>query len=441
MRMGLFFSRKEGGGVIAEQRARETAAAPRAARLTVLIAASLLGGALIWAGAAEVGEIARAEGEIAPTGELIRIDHLDGGVLRESLVRPGDAVEAGVVLARLDQPRLFAEREEALRRLRALDAEAARLRVLVVGEPVAAAPAEAAGPGTPIGDYAAAQATLHLARQDVLGDRIEARRAGLGAARRLRDNAAARVALNESNEARMMSLAAKGLVSEVQMTRQRDLTESVRAEMIEAEAALADAETALAEAEAARRELDLAWREEHLKALHEVAEESQRIALALEEIEGRIGRLELRAPEAGVIQTAAAMAPGEVTPPGGTLFELLPTGQRLVAIIRISPDDIGHIAPGQKVKLKPTTYDARRFGDLAGRIETISPTSFAPEQEEPYFRTVVALDDPHVGAGADRRPIRAGMVVAAEIETTRRTVLAWLLKPIQRSLDMAMTER
>ena len=225
------------------------------------------------------------------------------------------------------------------------------------------------------------------------------------------------------------------------MTRQRDLTETVRADLIGAEVALADAETALAEAVAALAEADLAYREENLKALYVALQEVERLSLLLEEIEGREGRLVVRAPEAGIVQTAAYGAAGEVVPPGGAMFELLPTDQRLVAIVRLSPDDIGHVAPGQAVILKPTTYDARRYGELTGRIESISPTSVTPEQKEPYFRTVVALDDDHIGSGVFRRPVRAGLVVSAEIQTARRTVLEYLLKPIERSLNHAMTER
>lgn len=431
--------RRRARGVLAEKLARERSAAPRAARLTILVVAALIAGALFWAATTEVSELARADGEIAPTGELLRVDHLDGGVVRHVLVRPGDPVEAGAVLARLEEPRLLAEREEARRRVRAAAEETARLRAVLSGE-VAVAEIAASGAGA-VADYALAQHRLHIARGAVLGARIEARRGGVEAARRLRDHAAERVALNEGNVARMEALEAKGLVSAVQMTRQRDVTETVRSELVEAEVALAEAQAALAEAEAAYGEADLAFREENLKALALAIEEETRLALLHEEIDARIGRLEVRAPEAGIVQTAAFGAAGEVVPPGGTMFEILPTTQRLVAIIRISPGDIGHIAPGHAAHLKPTTYDARRFGDLTGRIESISPTSITPEREEPYFRAVIALDDDHVGSGAFRRRIGAGMVVTAEIETARRTVLEYLLKPIERSLNHAMTER
>ncbi len=434
------FGRKAARGVLAEKLARERSAAPQAARLTILVVAGLIGGAIVWAGVAEVGELARAEGEIAPTGELLRVDHLDGGVVAEILVREGEPVLAGAPLARLEQPRLRTERDETVRQLDSAQAEAARLRAVLAGE-VPVATLASADPGAAIADYAVAQHALHRARMAMLGERIEARRAGVLAARRLRDNAASRVELNEGNVARMEALSAKGLVSEVQMTRQRDVTETVRAELIGAEVALADAETALAEAEAALSEADLAYREENLKALYVALQEVERLSLLLEEVAGREGRLIVRAPEAGIVQTAAYGAAGEVVPPGGAMFEILPTDQRLVAIIRLSPDDIGHVAPGQAVVLKPTTYDARRYGDLTGRIESISPTSVTPEQKEPYFRTVVALDDDHIGSGAFRRPVRAGLVVSAEIQTARRTVLEYLLKPIERSLNHAMTER
>lgn len=439
---------RAGSGVRAARLRKDRAAAPGAARGLILTVAAFVAAAIWWASVTEIGEIARAEGEIAPTGELSRVDHFDGGFVRSVHVAPGDEVEKGQLLAVLSQPGLTAERDELARQLADVEHDAARLlRLLANGAPEpGAAFSVSAGVGAGVeprslADYAAAQAELFVARERILEDRVRQRKAAIAAAARLRDNAADRMGLNMKVLARLEALEGKGVVSPAQLLAQTDVAESVRAELLDAEVRRIRAESDHQDAVAALDEARLALREEHLAALRDLERERQRLSLTLAETEARIGRLTIRAPESGVIQSAAIGGPGEVAPPGGTVFELLPTGQRLVAIVRIAPADIGHIAPGHAVKLKPTTFDARRYGDVTGRIESVSPTSVVSEREEPYFRTTVALDSVHIGEGAWRRRLRAGMVVAAEIETDRRTVLEYLLKPINRSLDRSLTER
>ncbi|MEE3098289.1 MAG: HlyD family efflux transporter periplasmic adaptor subunit, partial [Pseudomonadota bacterium] len=188
-------------------------------------------------------------------------------------------------------------------------------------------------------------------------------------------------------------------------------------------------------------ELALAARETWLAELT-AAEEAWGLAQeALADNAARAARLVLRAPVAGQVQALRVRAPGEVIEPGGAVADILPTEMRLAAEVRLSPLDIGHVAPGDPVQLKLTTFDEKRFGAVAGRVEAIAPTSSEDETGRTYFRVAVALDGQTIGQGGFERPLRAGMEARAEIETDRRSVLTYLLKPVERTLDQSFRER
>ncbi|MGB0851646.1 MAG: HlyD family type I secretion periplasmic adaptor subunit [Pikeienuella sp.] len=437
--------RKQRLGVQASVRAKRQQAAPRAARSLIVVIGALIVTLLAWAALTDLQELARAEGEIAPTGALRRVDHFDGGIIRSVHVDAGDVVQAGQLLAKLDQPGLAAQTREAAQRLEEVSADIQRLNQLL---------ADADNPPDLVRDqqviaeksgaedvYSIAQHHLFLSRQAILAERVTHRSAAVTVARDLKQNAATRVALSDRSLARFKRLYDRGVVSEAQFLDQTEVTAAVRANLMEAEVEVARARIEQKEAEAALAEARLAYREEHLERLHELQKEQRLLIVKMGDLATRSARLELTAPEAGIVQSVLVSTVGEVVSPGGTVFELLPTSETLVAVVKISPKDIGHLEPGASVRIKPSTFDARRFGEVTGVIASISPTTVNEPPEEPYFKTIVKLDSDHIGQGALRRQLRAGMIVSAEIQTASRSVLSYLLKPINRSLEKSLTER
>lgn len=373
------------------------------------------------------------------------MDHFDGGVIKAIYVRTGEMVTAGQPLARLEQPGLAADAREVAQRLQELAADIARVTDLLRDAEFianhAAKRAQATGTTVVGGGYAKAQHSLFLARQAILAERINHRRAAVAAARGLKQNAETRVALSDRSLDRFQQLYDRGVASEAQFLSQTEETETVRADLLSAGVEMTRAQNKFTEAEAAYAEAALAYREQRLERLHDLQKEERLLRLRSEDLVARSARLELTAPEAGVVQSISVSTIGEVVPPGGTVFELLPTSETLVAVIKISPKDIGHIQTGAVVRIKPSTFDARRFGHVTGVIERISPTTVIEEREEPFFKTVVRLEADYIGEGVYRRHLRAGMIVSAEVQTASRTVLSYLLKPINRSLEKSLTER
>ena len=185
----------------------------------------------------------------------------------------------------------------------------------------------------------------------------------------------------------------------------------------------------------------LSLREELFKESMELELEEQRLDQLYSDLREQQASLIVTSPENGVIQSVAFPTVGEIMGPDAVMFELLPSNARLVAEIRLSPGDIGHVSSGARVEMKVKTYDFRRHGGIGGTIESMSPSRVTKPDGTHFYRATVTLDRPVLGSEPELRPLRPGMELAAEIQTQSRTVLQYLLKPIDIALNSAMTER
>ncbi len=417
-------------GVFLAQSHREREAAPKVARALMLLLFSFLFFAVIWAANTSMRELVRAEGEIAPYGELRRVDHFDGGIISELYVAAGASVAMNQPLARIEHPNLDSQIAELEAELTALNRDISNTTWLLEGE--------AAGE---VSAAVEARRRLFIAQQEIMKHRIARFAEATDVAAALRKNAKDHLSLSETSLNRLQMLHDRGVISEARLLLQAEEAASVRADFFRAEADHSQTTMDAVEAASEKEEERLAFQEEHLKTLSELERSRILLEVRLNSLSAQKGRQVVRAPESGVIQSSVATTVGEVVPPGGLLFELLPSDERLVAVARIDPKDVGHIQEGSDVILKLTTFDARRYGEVRGSIELISPTSIVPDQGPAYYKAIFSLDRNTVGEGANVRRLRAGMTLSAEIETSKRSVLKYLLKPVQNAFDRSLSER
>lgn len=417
-------------GAFEIQARQQREAAPKIARALMLLLSSFLAFAVIWSTQTEMQELVRAEGEIAPLGELRRVDHFDGGVVTELFVAVGETVVANQPLAKIENPDLHDQATELEAELASLNKEISNLVWLLEGLAVGE-----------VSPAAEAQRELFIAQQKMMKHRTDKLTKAIEIAAGLRENASEHLSLSESSLERLQFLHDRGVVSQSRLLIQAEEAARIRADYIRADADHAKARLDASEANAARDEAYLAFREEHLKNLSDLERSKQLIQVRLDSLSAQKSRQVLRAPEDGVIQTSFTTTIGEVVPSGGTLFELLPSGERLIAVVKVDPRDVGHVQEGSNVVIKVATFDARRYGDVSGSIELISPTTIVPDNAPAYFKGIISLESDAVGEGASARRLRAGMTLSAEIETSKRSVLSYLLKPVQNVLSRSLTER
>ena len=164
-----------------------------------------------------------------------------------------------------------------------------------------------------------------------------------------------------------------------------------------------------------------------------------RIKREIESLELKIGRSVMRAPVTGIVHRQNFFNQGEVVAPGQTIFDIIPESEEMVAEIKISPDDIGHIKTGQKVTLKFNTYDFSRYGGITETLDELSTATFLDKEGLPYYNARVTI---HAQSLKNKKlPILPGMTLSAEIKTGEKTIFEYLFKPIYYLKDRSMTER
>lgn len=122
-------------------------------------------------------------------------------------------------------------------------------------------------------------------------------------------------------------------------------------------------------------------------------------------------------------------------------MEIVPVTDELVAEVRLSPRDIGHIEIGQGARVELSTYDASIHGAVDGHLKQISASTFSDDNGQVFFKGTIALERNYVGSEPGRFPILPGMEASGDIVTGKRTLLQYILKPIYRALNGAFHER
>ncbi|BCA31495.1 HlyD family type I secretion periplasmic adaptor subunit [Metapseudomonas otitidis] len=371
-----------------------------------LILAVFIVGA-IWAHFARVEEITQGEARIISKSREQVIQSLEGGILAEMAVREGDVVEAGQVLLKIDPTRAQASYREALSKVVGLKGSIARLRAEAYGVPLQF-------------DEQVRQAP-EVVEQETLA--YQSRR------RALLDSVAS---LERSHDLSMQEirlaepLAARGLLSDVELLRMRRQANDIKAQIIERN----NRYQADANAELTRLELELSQTNENLVGRADVVE-----------------RTTLTAPVRGTIKNVRVNTLGGVIQPGEHILEIVPLEEQLLVEGRIRPSDVAFLRPGLPATVKITAYDYAIYGGLSGRVEHISPDTLkddqkaaAGRQDDTYYRVLVLTESSVLEAGGKSLPIIPGMVASVEIRTGEKTILDYLLKPVLKARE-AFRER
>lgn len=398
---------------------------------------------IAWAATTQIKETATTFGQVMPTGAVNKIQHLEGGIISEIMVRDGDLVEKDQVLMRLEPEASQAELSQAETRLASLRLEAERYRAL----------AESRDPDfTQLMDQYPELAKnqqeiyriktdLDSSQREILDVQIKERNAELAQLQQQEGTLRRSVELLNQEVTMRRSLYEQGLNSKVLFLNiQRELNEA-QGNLSSVIAEMARARETIAEANLRQNELRNSQREEALSELGRLGGEIAQADEALRKLKDRVARLEIRAPSKGYIKGLQFTTIGGVIAPAQVVMELVPTDDALVAETRISTEDIGHVHLGQPVTVKVSAFDYIRYGSISGELVSISASTFVDEDGRPYYKGRVALDSDRVGEGARAQPIIPGMTVQADIQTGERTLLQYLLKPVYVSLDQAFSER
>lgn len=422
----------------------------RLPRTVGYVTAGLFGVLLAWASFGKLDIIAAAEGRLIPRNYSRVLQPADAGIVREVLVRDGEAVKAGQVLMRMDATAASADlgmlkADAALKALslRRIDAELRGKTLL----------ADARDPPELISQVFAQFRARRQSHLDALAQEhatLERAEHDLVAARQQLAKLQATVPLYQQSAKSYEKLVSEGFVSEL------GANDKIR-ERIEKEQELKSQEANLAALGAAveqsRRRLAQIKSNYESQLLNERVEllsQHQRTEGELRKQTYKSGLLELRAVEDGIVKDLVTYTPGAVVQPGAILLNVVPKNEPLFAEVAIRNEDVGFVAPGQRVKVKLQAYPFQKYGMLEGTVELISADSSANDpqratalgQSPQSYKALVKLVSQELQASTGEvLKLAPGMVIQAEIHQGQRTVLEYLLSPVQRVAQEAGRER
>jgi len=413
-------------------------------RVAAVIIVLLLAAMFAWASQANLDEVAIAQGEVVPQGQIKSIQHLEGGIIEEMYVTDGDVVQAGDPLVRLDLSASNTREAELRVALDGLMLRRARLLAEANGVepefPAEVAERRAAVTANELNAYRARQEELTSAleglQQEVNQRDYEMRQQKAEAAS-LRDQ----FRLAQENFAIAEDLITDGLISRLDYLDAESEVERLRGQLESLAESIPAAEAAFAQARERIHETEIAFRRAALEDLSDVELAIDQTSEELIKASAMSNRTLITSPIDGIVKSMRFYTIGAVVKPGETLMDIVPSNDMLVIEARLNPQDVGYVKAGQRAVVKISTYDFIRYGGLDAEVVMVSPDSLQDEDGNTYFRVIAATDLSYLGVEPGDLPITAGMEATLDIHTGTNTVLHYLLKPVLKLRNEAFRER
>jgi HlyD family secretion protein/adhesin transport system membrane fusion protein len=397
-----------------------------------------------WAYFTEIDEVAVTFGEVVPTGNVKVVQHLEGGIVGEILVKEDEYVNRGDVLVRLDPAQTSAELEQMRKRRVSLALQTERLRAFAFNREFNSEGVDGRYQSLISDqlDILKQQRGSLETRKDVVLTQIATRQAEINTFERQESSLLNQIANVKEELDLREDLLAKGLMSRIIVLDTRREMNRLQGELSRLRGQTAQSREQLTESQTRLLEIEEAARDQALQEMGTVASELSQVEEAVRRLEERFGRLDVRAPVEGYIQGLKTVTEGGVIAPGGIICEIVPDDAGFVVEGRINVRDIGHVNEGQEVTIKVTTFDFARYGGITGELSQISESTFIDEATgEPYYKGIITLDKLYVGKEEAGNKVKPGMTVQADIATGSKSLFSYLLKPVYSSIDSSFEER
>ena len=410
----------------------------------VIVIALFITTALVWATVAELDVAVQARGAVIPPSRLQEVQSLEGGIVEQMLVAPGQVVKKGQLLARLDTAQYTATMGESRQQQLAALAGRARLDALLSGR-------------APVFDDAWRREAPELIAKEtqlwrdalreyqsnsaVAREGVVRRRGELAEAQARIAQLQAAVTVGEQSFAIEERLFKEGAGARADYLSAQQRLMGQKAELDGLRQSLPRLQAGLAEAQATAAEADARARSQWGGLRSEYETKVAALASTLTGQQDRVTRREVLSPVDGVVNRVLVPTIGGVVAPAKALLEIVPEEAMLQMAARIKPSDIGFIRAGQLAHVRVLAYDASTYGKLEGKVERVGADAVVDEKGEPYFEVQLSAARDQLQLHGKPLPITPGMPVDIGILTGQRSVMQYLLKPVLRSMQGALQER
>ena len=399
----------------------------------------------LWGYYGRLDVVSSAIGEVVPSSQVKSVQHLEGGIVHEILVREGDLVKPGQPLIVLERTISGANVQEMVVRMTALRIDIARHEAELRGASKISFEADLARDHQKL---VASAVKRFEARNNRIGHELAVQRELVTQRREQAREIRARI---KKNREKLVLLREQIKISEELM--KDELTNrmihlnllkeetTLKGGIAEDNAAVKGTEAAVKEAQSQIAAIKNALEEDVRRELGDKRRSYTEFSERMEKLQDNLARTVLRSPVEGVIKSLSVATVGGVVKPGDTVLDIVPAGDRLVIEAKLPAQDVGYVSVGQATLVTLASMDAIRFGRLKGRVINISPDTLVTANNLPYYKVKVEVDQAYFERRGARYSLVPGVQVICNIQTGRRSVFEYLLDPFLGAFQAAMQER
>jgi adhesin transport system membrane fusion protein len=396
----------------------------------------------LWASLMNIGEFVRGYGKIVPSGQVKKVQHLEGGIVSEILVKEGSQIREGQVIFKIRNEFAMSNLSELQIELNSKLASEARLRAELSGAEEIQFPSQITEKFPNIVDN---ERKLFLQRKSnyanslrVLVQQTEQKSLQLQEDRAKIRNLTIQYDFAREQQTILERLVKSGAGSQKELIDSKLKTQNLLTD-------LEDTQNRMLTNEKTIEEYKSRVEEAKTKFSVEIQTELSNVLVAIEKLKEQISankdrvlRTDIASPVDGVVKTLYYNTVGGIIKPGDTVAEVIPSNEILLIEARIQPQDRARLWPGQNVNIKVTAYDSSIHGQLKGVVSDISADTFLDEgTRSPYYSVKVESNVKGFGGG---KPLYPGMIAEIDIVAGERTVLSYIMKPILKVFNTALTE-
>ncbi|WP_178861948.1 HlyD family type I secretion periplasmic adaptor subunit [Thiomicrorhabdus cannonii] len=416
----------------------------RASQMVVWVILLVIIWLLVWANFAELDKIVRGEGKVVPSSQIQVVQNLEGGIIEEIFVHPGDKVRKGDILIKLDNTQFASTFGES--KIRGMQLKARSERLKAEANNTEFKLPEKSDDTVMSGLYER-EYELYQSRQKQLETTVAILSAQIEQQKlELQEAYSQEVQLTRSHKlltreiTMMQPLVKQGIASEVDLLKTQREENDALTRLKTVQNSIPKLKSMISEADSKRTQAKEEFMNDARKELNDVLAEISQIEQSNTALEDRVRRTAIKSPVHGTIKQLLINTVGGVVQPGSDIIEIVPDDDTLVLETKILPADIGFIYPGLKAKVKFTAYDFAIYGGLEGTVKQISADTITDNEGNSFYIARIQTDKNHLGSEAHPLDLLPGMTASVDIVVGKHTVLDYILKPIIKAKELALRE-
>lgn len=400
---------------------------------------------IVWANFAQIDELTRGEGKVIPSSQTQIVQNLEGGIVSEIYVKEGEEVKKGQQLLKIQDVNFASSLRERKISIHELSAKRIRLEAEATGKEFTVD--EVIKEAIPE-RFIEQERSLYVSNQEQLLNSLEILQLQLQQRQNELDEVkTTRSKLQQSYRLLLQEitltepLARKGIVSQIEFLKLKRQVSDIKGEINVIEITIPKINASIEEAKSKMTDMRLKFQNSAKQELNEVTAEISRIQESQDVFQDRVARTVVKSPVNGTIQKILVNTVGGVVKPGMELIEIIPSDDTLIIEAKIKPSDVAFLYPGQKAKVKFTAYDFLIYGGLEGEVIHISADTMRDQNEHNYYLVRIRTKKNYLGPKDKSLKIKVGMIANIDIITGKKSIIDYILKPILRAKENALSER